>query len=226
MGLSVRYGPLTALDGIDLRVDRGEVVAVVGPNGAGKSTLLRAISGLEKAQAGEARVNGVSVRGVSPHRIARAGVAHVPEGRGILAHISVRENLQLGGRGLDKRQFQVQLDRVLDIFEALRTRLGDQAGTLSGGQQQMLALARGLISEPALLMVDEPSMGLAPVVVEELIDVIRSVPRTGAAVLVTEENAELGLELSQRCYVMARGAVTREGTSVEMGAEVFESYIA
>jgi branched-chain amino acid transport system ATP-binding protein len=209
-----RYGPMEALHGVSLKVGEGEAVAVLGGNGAGKTTTLRAISGLVAAS-GEIRFRGEQLARV-PERVARAGIAHVPEGRGIFAELTVHENLRLGAY-LERRGFSENYERVCGHFPWLDRRRGQQAGTLSGGEQQMLAIARALMLRPRLLLLDEPSLGLAPIVVREIFRILGDLnEKEGLAVLVVEQNAKLALRSSSRAYVLEVGLVALEGPSSEL----------
>jgi branched-chain amino acid transport system ATP-binding protein len=212
--VTARYGPVTALRGISLRVDEGEAVAVLGANGAGKTTTLRAISGTVRRD-GRIELAGRSIARRSPEAVARAGVAHVPEGRGTLTGLTVRENLRLGAyTRRDRKSIADDERRVLSYFPRLAERRSQAAGTLSGGEQQMLALARALMLRPRLLLLDEPSLGLAPMVVAEIFRIVRELnEREGLAVLVVEQNAALALDASSRAYVLEVGQVAVEGTS-------------
>jgi branched-chain amino acid transport system ATP-binding protein len=215
--VEARYGPIRALHGVSLTLDEGEVVAILGANGAGKTTTLRAISGAVR-KSGEIRFDGRSIARRSPERVARLGVAHVPEGRGLFAELSVWENLRMGAyvRG-ERKTFKHEAPRVLGYFPWLEGRKGQQAGTLSGGEQQMLSLARALVSRPRLLMLDEPSLGLAPTVVQELFGIVRTLnAEEGVSVLVVEQNANVALDVSARAYVLETGQVAVSGTSDEM----------
>ncbi len=215
-GVEARYGQVMALHGVSLTVAEGEVVALLGANGAGKTTTLRAVSGTVR-KSGRVLYAGRDVSRRTPERLARLGVAHVPEGRGILAELSVWENLRLGAYVRRDRAVKDDLERVAELFPWLRERRGQQAGTLSGGEQQMLALARALVARPRLLMLDEPSLGLAPLVVQELFRVVRTLnEEEGLTVLVVEQNASIALEVSQRAYVLEVGRVAVEGSSDEL----------
>jgi branched-chain amino acid transport system ATP-binding protein len=210
-----RYGPVQALRGVSLSVGEGEVVAVLGGNGAGKTTTLRAISGLVTTS-GEVRFAGERITRAAAEQVARAGIAHVPEGRGIFRELSVHENLRLGAY-LRRDGFAEDYDRVRSHFPWLEKRRDQQAGTLSGGEQQMLAIARALMSRPRLLLLDEPSLGLAPIVVREIFRILDDLnEREGLAVLVVEQNAKLALRSSSRAYVLEVGRVALEGTSTEL----------
>jgi len=215
--VTARYGPVTALHGISLRVDEGESVAVLGANGAGKTTTLRAVSGTVR-RSGKIAFGGKSIARTSPEAVARAGVAHVPEGRGTLTELSVRENLRLGAyTRRDRKAVADDERRVLSYFPQLAQRGSQRAGTLSGGEQQMLALARALMLRPRLLLLDEPSLGLAPLVVAEIFRIVRELnEREGLAVLVVEQNAVVALDATARAYVLEVGKVAVEGTSADL----------
>jgi branched-chain amino acid transport system ATP-binding protein len=212
-----RYGQIRALHGVSLTVDEGEVVALLGANGAGKTTTLRAISGAVRTS-GDVAYNGKTIGRRSPEGVARLGVAHVPEGRGLFAELSVWDNLRMGAyvRG-ERKTFKQEAPRVLGYFPWLEARKHQQAGTLSGGEQQMLSLARALISRPRLLMLDEPSLGLAPTVVQELFAIVKTLnDEEGLSVLVVEQNANIALDASARAYVLEVGKVAVDGTSDEL----------
>jgi len=215
--VEARYGPVKALHGISLTVGEGEIVAVLGANGAGKTTTLRAISGMVK-RSGEIVFAGERISRRSPEAVARLGVAHVPEGRGTLSELSVRENLRLGAYlRRDRRAVAEDQERVLAHFPWLEERRDQEAGTLSGGEQQMLALARALMLRPRLVLLDEPSLGLAPIVVEEIFRIVRELnEREGLTVLVVEQNANIALSASSRAYVLEVGKVALEGESAEL----------
>jgi branched-chain amino acid transport system ATP-binding protein len=224
--VKARYGPVQALRGVSLSVGEGEVVAVLGGNGAGKTTTLRAISGLVTTS-GEVRFAGERITRAAPERVARAGIAHVPEGRGIFRELSVYDNLRLGAY-LRRDGFAEDYERVRGHFRWLEDRRDQQAGTLSGGEQQMLAIARALMSRPRLLLLDEPSLGLAPIVVREIFRILGDLnEREGLAVLVVEQNAKLALRSSSRAYVLEVGRVALEGTSAELAENesVRKSYL-
>ena len=203
------YGKIRALKGIDLTVEQGEIVTLIGANGAGKSTTLKAVSGLMKLGP-EAKITfgGEDITHLPPHEIAARGIAHVPEGRGIFAENTVLENLRMGAYLCrDKAHVQALLETALDLFPRLRERLGQQAGTLSGGEQQMLTMARGLMMEPKLMLLDEPSMGLAPVIVEQIFEIIADLHRRGITILLVEQNAYMALQIAQRGYVIQTGSI-------------------
>jgi branched-chain amino acid transport system ATP-binding protein len=215
--VEARYGAIRALHGVSLAVDQGEVVSILGANGAGKTTTLRAISGAVR-KTGDVTFDGRSIARSSPESVARLGVAHVPEGRGLFAELTVWDNLRMGAyvRG-ERKTFRQEAPRVLGYFPWLEARKNQQAGTLSGGEQQMLSLARALVARPRLLMLDEPSLGLAPTVVRELFGIVRHLnAEEGLSVLVVEQNANIALEASARAYVLEVGRVAVEGTSAEL----------
>ena len=203
------YGKIRALKGIDLNVEQGEIVTLIGANGAGKSTTLKAISGLMKLGP-EAKItfDGEDITHLPPREIAARGIAHVPEGRGIFAENTVLENLRMGAYlSRSKARTQELLETSLDLFPRLRERLRQQAGTLSGGEQQMLTMARGLMMEPKLMLLDEPSMGLAPVIVEQIFEIIADLHRRGITILLVEQNARMALQIAQRGYVIQTGRI-------------------
>ena len=203
------YGKIRALKGIDLNVEQGEIVTLIGANGAGKTTTLKAISGLMKLGP-EAKItfDGEDITHLPPHEIAARGIAHVPEGRGIFAENTVLENLRMGAYlSRSKARTQELLETSLDLFPRLRERLRQQAGTLSGGEQQMLTMARGLMMEPKLMLLDEPSMGLAPVIVEQIFEIIADLHRRGITILLVEQNARMALQIAQRGYVIQTGRI-------------------
>jgi branched-chain amino acid transport system ATP-binding protein len=216
-GLEVAYGPVRALRGIDLAVQPGEIVGLIGANGAGKTTLLRTISGLMPAQKGTIFFAGRDLRGATARKIVQGGIAHIPEGRHVWPDMTVEENLVLGatgGGGLVP--FSQRLDHILTLFPELSDRLKQKAGTLSGGEQQMLAIGRGLASDPRLLMLDEPSLGLAPVIVQRLKAILGTLNRDGLTVLLSEQNARLALGATHRAYVMTEGKIVSSGTPAEL----------
>jgi branched-chain amino acid transport system ATP-binding protein len=215
--VEARYGQIKALHNVSLSVEDGEVVAILGANGAGKTTTLRAVSGLVRRR-GDIRFDGRSVSRRSADEISRLGIAHVPEGRGIFDGLSVWDNLRMGAYGKIRRSdLKRESDRVLDYFPWMRQRLRQQAATLSGGEQQMLALARALVSRPRLLMLDEPSLGLAPTIVQELFRIVKQLNTDEKlSVLVVEQNAEIALEVAHRAYVLEVGRVAVAGTSEEL----------
>jgi branched-chain amino acid transport system ATP-binding protein len=216
-GVEARYGPIKALHGVSLTVADGEVVALLGANGAGKTTTLRAVSGTVR-HSGEIVFDGKQIARGKPDAVARAGIAHVPEGRGLFTQLSVWENLRMGAyvRG-ERRTLRAEAPRVFKYFPWLERRRNQQAGTLSGGEQQMLALARALVGRPRLLMLDEPSLGLAPTVVQELFRIVKELNADdGLTVLVVEQNANVALDAAARAYVLETGQVAIEGDSAEL----------
>ena len=216
--LETRYGSVAALKGISIRVGTGEIVGVLGPNGAGKTTTLLTVIGLLKPAAGRIRFLDRDIAGLAPDRVVSAGIGLVPEGRWILASMSVRENLLLGAypRRDGDAAIAREIERVCETFPVLRERQQQRAGTLSGGEQQMLAIARTLMARPKLLMLDEPTWGLAPLVVEEIMRVIKQLNSAGTTVLLVEQNARQALTVVQRCYVLEVGRVTFSGTPAEL----------
>jgi branched-chain amino acid transport system ATP-binding protein len=210
-GLVAGYGGIVAVKGIDLSVDEGEIVALIGSNGAGKSTTLRTISGIVRARAGTIRFRGIPLERKKPHDIVALGVSHVPEGRGIFARLTVLENLQMGAYQRRDREIGDDLERALHLFPRLRERLGQPAGTLSGGEQQMLAIGRALMARPRLLLLDEPSMGLSPILVETIFATIGQIRDAGATILLVEQNAALALDLADRGYVLESGLIALQG---------------
>ena len=214
--LHAGYGATEILRGIDLWVAPGEIVAVLGSNGAGKSTLNRAISGVERAWSGAIRFAGEPIERAKPSRIVSRGLIHVPEGRRIFPNMSVRENLDLGCYARARPRRAQNRERVFAIFPRLAERQGQSAGTLSGGEQQMLAIGRGLMAEPKLLILDEPSLGLSPKLVEELFTLIGSINRDGIALLLVEQNVVQSLEVAQRAYVLDNGLIVLQGTASEV----------
>jgi branched-chain amino acid transport system ATP-binding protein len=215
-GVEARYGPIKALHDVSLRLEDGEVVALLGANGAGKTTTLRAISGTIR-RSGEVTFDGRALGRRSPESIARLGIAHVPEGRGLFAELTVWENLRMGAysRG-ERRTLRQEAPRVLGYFPWLEQRRDQQAGTLSGGEQQMLALAMALVSRPRLLMLDEPSLGLAPVMTDVTFEKIGEIHKMGTAILLVEQNVSRALSLVQRAYVLESGNVIMHGSSSEL----------
>ena len=213
-GLKVRYGAIEAVKSVDLHVAEGERVTLIGANGAGKSSSLKALTGLLPVAAGQIRFDGRSMLGLPAHERLRAGIALVPEGRGIFARMSVLENLHAGAfLRRDRQQVNLEIRQLFEHFPRLEERLQQSAGLLSGGEQQMLALARALLSRPRLLVLDEPSMGLAPIMVEKLFQVIDDVCRQGMTLLLVEQNARLALQVTDRGYVMDTGSISLSGDS-------------
>ncbi|MDQ1505172.1 MAG: branched-chain amino acid transport system ATP-binding protein [Actinomycetota bacterium] len=214
----VRYGKIEALKGVSLAVEEGEIVTLIGGNGAGKTTTLKTISGLRPVAAGTIRLGGESIVGIPPHRLVALGVAHAPEGRGIFPGMTVRENLEMGAYGRRGADLRPDLERALDLFPRLRERIKQFAGTLSGGEQQMLAIGRALMARPNLLLLDEPSMGLAPKLVSQVFDTITEINRQGTTILLVEQNAAQALQRAHRAYVIETGRVVIEGRAAELQA--------
>ena len=216
-GLQVRYGAIEAVKSLDLHINEGERVTLIGANGAGKTSSLKALTGLLPAARGEIRFAGQSILGQAPEKLLRQGIAMVPEGRGIFARMSVLENLQAGAfLRRDNEQVQREMRQLFEHFPRLEERLHQSAGLLSGGEQQMLALARALLSRPRLLILDEPSMGLAPIMVEKIFQVIDDVCRQGMTLLLVEQNARLALQVTDRAYVMDTGRISLTGPSQDL----------
>jgi branched-chain amino acid transport system ATP-binding protein len=205
--LEVSYGNIPALHGIDLEVEKGEIVTLIGANGAGKTTTLRTISGLLKPRHGDVAFNGHSIAGVKPHVITAMGVSHVPEGRGIFANLTVSDNLELGAYLRKDKVQQAEYDRIFTLFPVLKDRFKQSAGTLSGGEQQMLAISRALMSKPQVLLLDEPSLGLAPQMVQTIFRVIKEINAEGTTILLVEQNAHMALVTAHRGYVMETGRI-------------------
>ena len=211
------YGAFQALFGIDLEVRAGEAVGVIGPNGAGKTTLLRAISGLIRPKAGAISMQGASVLAIPPHRIVSLGIAHVPENRRLFPRLSVEDNLKMGAFMPEARARRAErLDFVFDLFPRMKERRHQLAGTLSGGEQQMCAIGRALMSDPKLLLLDEPSAGLAPVVVQQVFELVKRIREGGLTVLIVEQNVQQVLRVVDRAYLLEAGTIRASGTSAEM----------
>ena len=206
--LHVSYGAIRALRGVSLRIEAGQIVTLIGANGAGKTTTLRAISGLVPARSGRIRLAGADITGLAADQIVQRGVGHSPEGRRVFANMSVRENLELGAYARkDRAQIRQDFDRVLSLFPRLGERIGQNAGTLSGGEQQMLAMGRALMGRPKLLLLDEPSLGLAPFLVRDIFQIIRDINAQGTTVLLVEQNAHMALGVASRGYVLETGQI-------------------
>ncbi len=226
--LRVFYGAIEALRGVSLRVEEGEVVTLIGANGAGKSTTLRTISGLLRPKTGTIKFDGHPIQNLPPHKIVKGGLVQVPEGREIFANLSVDENLQLGAfLRNDRAAIRTDRERALELFPRVRERLTQRAGTLSGGEQQMLAIARALVARPKLLMLDEPSLGLAPQLVRVIFQVIREINQAGTTILLVEQNANMALQVAHRAYVIEVGEIRMEGPAAELAAsdEVRKAYL-
>ena len=218
--LEAGYGPIRALDRVSLDVEDGELVALIGANGAGKTTLLMAISGLVPPRSGSIRFAGSPLAAVKPHEVMRLGIGHAPEGRRIFPRLTVRENLELGGfMQTDRAKLYRDIDEACGLFPVLGERMDQLGGTLSGGEQQMLAIARALVGHPRLLLLDEPSLGLAPLIVAKVFEVIASLSARGISVLLVEQNARAALKLARRGYVLETGRITLTGSSAELAAD-------
>jgi len=216
-GLRVAYGGIQAVRSITFHVEEGEMVALIGANGAGKTSTLKAIARVIDAAGGDVHFGGEKISGIPPHHIIRKGIALVPEGRGVFPRLSVAENMAMGAfRRHDKAEIAVDLEKIYGYFPRLKERAAQLAGTLSGGEQQMLAIGRALMSRPKMLLLDEPSMGLAPIMVHKIFEVIRTVAAEGMTTLLIEQNAKLALESSQRGYVMESGEITLTGESASL----------
>jgi len=214
--IHVYYDAIHALKGVSFSVEKGELVTLLGANGAGKTTTLKTVSGLLRPRRGSIELEGSSLDGIASHEIVRRGVAHVPEGRKIFPRFTVLENLQIGGFSRSQRSLGPECDFVFALFPRLKERQRQIAGTLSGGEQQMLAIGRALMAKPKLLLLDEPSMGLAPKIVEQILETIRSINRAGVTVLLVEQNAAMALAISHRGYVLETGAVILEGKASDL----------
>jgi branched-chain amino acid transport system ATP-binding protein len=218
-GIKAGYGPVSVLQGITMSIGDREIVAVLGSNGVGKSTLNNVISGIIKPREGKVRFEGKDIAGLAPRAIVEAGISQVPEGRRIFPNLSVKENLELGAFRRARERTNVNFERMCDIFPRLRERLDQLAGTLSGGEQQMLAIGRGLMAEPKLLILDEPSLGLSPLMVEEMFNLVQRINKEGLAILLVEQNVVQSLGVASRAYVLEQGRFALEGTSAEMLAD-------
>jgi branched-chain amino acid transport system ATP-binding protein len=227
-GLEVAYGGIKAVKGIDLTVDKGELVCLIGANGAGKTTTLKAICGLLPTRGGSVRYDGQEITGTSSYRLVERGIAMVPEGRGVFRQLTVAENLAMGAFvRKDRDAVRHDLGHIYELFPRLAERRGQSGGTLSGGEQQMLAIGRAMMSRPKLLMLDEPSMGLAPLLVQKIFATVRAISVEGVTILLIEQNARLALEIAHRGYVMESGAITLSGPAAELLADpkVREAYL-
>ena len=214
--LHVSYGAIKAVRGISFDIKKGEIVTLIGANGAGKSTTLNTVAGLIKPDSGEIEFKGESLVGMKAHRIVEHGLALCPEGRRVFQQMSVAENLDMGGYTRSDAENRETIEHVYERFPRLRERMGQTAGTLSGGEQQMLAMGRALMSKPDLLMLDEPSMGLAPILVQEIFDIIKELNEAGTTVLLVEQNANVALSIADRAYVLEIGRVKKTGTGAEL----------
>ncbi len=226
--LHVRYGGIRALQGIDINVPEGDIISLIGANGAGKSTLLRTIVGLERGHEGKIIYNDNDIMQSKTRDIVKDGIVLVPEGRRIFPNLTVRENLILGAYTRnDKAEIQKDMKRVFEMFPRLEERMTQKAGTMSGGEQQMLAVGRGLMTRPKLMMLDEPSLGLAPLIVKDIFDIIREINKEGVTILLVEQNAKVALEISDFAYVLETGKIVLEGSGKELleSDEVRKAYL-
>ena len=216
-GLKVAYGGIQAVKGIDLRIESGELIALIGANGAGKSSTLKTLAGMHQPAGGTVIYNGERIDGLGSHVLIRKGLALVPEGRGVFSRLTVEDNLLMGAYSRnDDAAIKQELAQVYEIFSRLFERKDQLAGTLSGGEQQMLAIGRALLGKPKLLLLDEPSMGLSPIMVQKIFDTVRSIAAQGVTILLVEQNAKLALEISSRAYVMESGSITLTGPAHEL----------
>jgi branched-chain amino acid transport system ATP-binding protein len=216
--MNVYYGAIHAIKGISFQVNKGEVVTLIGANGAGKSTTLQTISGLLRSRTGSIEFCGENISSVPSYKLVERGLAQVPEGRRIFLQMSVQENLEMGAYTQKPAGIEADLEQIFAQFPRLKERRKQVAGTLSGGEQQMLAIGRALMSHPKLLMLDEPSMGLAPILVEQIFDIIRQLHKDGTTILLVEQNAQMALSVADRAYVMETGTITLSGTGAELAA--------
>ena len=225
--INVYYGAIHAIKGISFEVNEGEIVTLIGANGAGKSTTLQTVSGLLRSRTGSIEFNGENISHVPAHKLVYKGLAQVPEGRRIFLQMSVEENLEMGAFTQKNAGIDADLESVYEQFPRLRERKKQIAGTLSGGEQQMLAMGRALMSHPKLLMLDEPSMGLAPILVEQIFDLIRQLHKNGTTILPVEQNAQMALSVADRAYVLETGKITLSGTGKELAEsdEVRKAYL-
>ena len=226
--LNVYYGAIHALQGVSFTVDEGEIVTLIGANGAGKSTTLKTVSGLLRPRVGDVLLRGESLKTMPAQDIVRRGVIHVPEGRKIFAPLTVQENLEMGAfTRKDKDEIRTNLERVFKSFPRLKERLNQLGGTLSGGEQQMLAIGRGLMAQPKVLLLDEPSMGLAPILVEEIFSIIKEINAQGVAILLVEQNALMALSVANRGYVLETGRIVLEGSGQALlqDPQVMKAYL-
>ena len=214
--LNVYYGPIHAVKGVSFDVNQGEIVTLIGANGAGKSTILKTVSGLLKPKGGEVDFMDKKISGTAPHKIVELGIAHVPEGRRIFTKMTVEENLEMGAFTAPSASVEESKEQVFQRFPRLKERRKQTAGTLSGGEQQMLAMGRALMSKPSLMMLDEPSMGLAPILVEQVFDIIRELHEAGTTILLVEQNARMALSIADRAYVLETGKISLTGTGREL----------
>ena len=226
--IHAQYGKIKVLHAVSLRISAGEIVGLIGTNGAGKTTSLKAISGLVRSTTGTITFMGKRIEGLQPEKIVREGISHVPEGRNVFSHVSVLTNLEMGAfNRKDKGEIKKDMEEHFNVFPILKERLHQKAGTLSGGEQQMLAIARGLMARPKLLLLDEPSMGLAPFLVNEIFAIIAQLHGKGISIFLVEQNVKKALKITQRAYVMELGRIPYQGTSKEMldSEQIRKSYL-
>ncbi|MGN0547306.1 MAG: ABC transporter ATP-binding protein [Acutalibacteraceae bacterium] len=225
--INVYYGSIHAIKGVSFEVKQGEIVTLIGANGAGKSTILKTVSGLLRSKTGSINFLDKNISTVAPHKIVERGLAHVPEGRRIFLQMSVEENLEMGAYTRGGKGVSEDLAKVYEQFPRLKERRKQTAGTLSGGEQQMLAMGRALMSRPQLLMLDEPSMGLAPILVEQIFEIIKSLHKDGTTILLVEQNAQMALSVADRAYVLETGKITLSGTGEELAQsdEIRKAYL-
>jgi len=226
--LDVHYGAIHALRGVSFRVGQGEIVTLIGANGAGKTTTLRAVSGMLRPSGGEIRYQGTAIGGLKPHKLVARGLCHAPEGRGIFPNLTVTENLKLGAfLRRDGQGIAQDMEKGFTLFPRLRERATQMAGTLSGGEQQMLAIARALMARPRLLLLDEPSLGLAPTIVETIFNIVQEINKQGVTILLVEQNAHLALGIAHQGYVLETGTICQSGTGAELlrSPEIRKSYL-
>jgi branched-chain amino acid transport system ATP-binding protein len=214
--VSTFYGKIQALHGVSIDVQQGEIVTLIGANGAGKSTLLMTLCGSPRAHSGSIRYMGEELVGLESSVIMRKSIAVVPEGRRVFARLTVEENLAMGGFFTDKRDYQEQMDKVLGLFPRLKERFNQRGGTMSGGEQQMLAIGRALMSKPKLLLLDEPSLGLAPIIIQQIFEIVEQLRCDGVTVFLVEQNANQALKIADRAYVLENGRVVMQGTGAEL----------
>ena len=215
--VNVHYGAIHALQGININVNQGEIVTLIGANGAGKSTTLKVISGVLKPTSGEILFEGNDIAKMKPHNLVSLGIAHVPEGRRVFSKMSVMENLEMGAYSRkDKEQIKKDYKKIFDIFPRIYERRNQMSGTLSGGEQQMLAMGRALMSKPRLLLLDEPSMGLAPLIVKQIFSIIEDINKSGTTILLVEQNATMALKVADRAYVIQHGTIEMEGSAEKL----------
>ncbi len=214
--LNVYYGAIHAIKGVSFQVEEGEIVTLIGANGAGKSTTLQTVSGLLRSKTGSILFQGREISGTAPHKLVHQGLAHVPEGRRVFLQMTVEENLEMGGYIRSGKEIEAGLERVYGLFPRLRERRRQIAGTLSGGEQQMLAMGRALMSSPKLMMLDEPSMGLAPILVDQIFEIIQSLHRHGTTILLVEQNAQMALSVADRGYVLETGKIVKSAPAADL----------